>query len=64
MLLSCLMATYYIISICWALSEGYWMSLPFMLLFGAGYVAVSWRLWIEGSRTVEAAEMDTAHAAK
>ena len=64
MLLSCMMAAYYVISICWALGEGYWMSLPFMLLFGAGYIAVSWRLWIEGSRTVEAAEMDTAHAAK
>ncbi len=35
-------AAYYAAAIGWALAQGYWASLPFMLLFGWGFAFVGW----------------------
>jgi cellulose synthase/poly-beta-1,6-N-acetylglucosamine synthase-like glycosyltransferase len=58
------MALYYCAAIIWAGTAGYWTSLPFMFLIGAGYGAIAISQWIESLGTVEGAEMDVAPATK
>ncbi|MGB0640469.1 MAG: glycosyltransferase [Myxococcota bacterium] len=59
-----LMAVYYICTIVWAIHAQYWMSLPFIFIFGIGYGAVSLRLLLEGWRPVANTEMDVVRVAK
>ena len=58
------MALYFMAALAWALSQGWWSSLPFMLLFTAGFTGVSLSLWLEGQRAVESAEMGALPATK
>jgi len=58
------MAAYYTAAILWAMGTQHWSSLPFMLLFGAGFAACFIRLTAEGLRTGEAVEMDVPQPAK
>ena len=50
------MALYYTAAVGWAVSEQYWLSLPFMLLFGTGFALSFLGLVLEGFRTVECSE--------
>ena len=58
------MALYLSAALAWAAVQGWWFSLPFMLLFAAGFVSVSLKLWLEGHRAVESAEMGALPATK
>lgn len=59
-----LMAVYYLCTIVWAVHAQYWMSLPFICIFGIGYGAVSLRLLLEGWRPVANTEMGAVPVAK
>jgi cellulose synthase/poly-beta-1,6-N-acetylglucosamine synthase-like glycosyltransferase len=59
-----LMAVYYICTIIWAFHAQYWMSLPFICIFGIGYGAVSLSQFLEGWRPVANTEMDAVRVAK
>jgi len=50
------MALYYAAAVAWVVSEQYWLSLPFMLLFGTGFALSFLALMLEGFRTVECSE--------
>jgi hypothetical protein len=55
---------YYICTIIWAFHAQYWMSLPFICIFGIGYGAVSLSQFLEGWRPVANTEMDAVRVAK
>ncbi len=59
-----LMAFYYIGTVIWAVHAQYWMSLPFICIFGLGYTAVSLSLFLEGWKPVANTEMDAVHVSK
>ena len=58
------MAVYYTMGLAWAVVHGWWLSLPFMALFAAGFIGVSLSLWLEGQRAAESAGMDALPATK
>ena len=58
------MAVYYTAGLAWAVAHGWWLSLPFMALFAAGFIGVSLSLWLEGQRAAESAGMDALPATK
>jgi len=58
------MTIYYLESMGRAALNHNWLSLPLLALFGSGFLCVSLSQLLEGSRTVEAVEMDVAPAAK
>ena len=58
------MAVYLSAALAWAVVQGWWSSLPFMLLFAGGFASVSISLWLEGQRAVESAEMGALPATK
>lgn len=55
---------YYAAALIWSISQGWWSSLPFILLFAAGFAGVSLSLWLEGQRAAGSAEMDVLPATK
>jgi cellulose synthase/poly-beta-1,6-N-acetylglucosamine synthase-like glycosyltransferase len=63
-LLTTVMALYYLYALQWAVVSGRWASLPFMSLFGLGFILVSLSQWLEKTHTGEAAALDVAPATK
>jgi hypothetical protein len=58
------MALYYLYALQWAVVSGRWASLPFMSLFGLGFILVSLSQWLEKAHTGEVAALGVAPATK